>query len=368
MKAIKNGQLACDQLLKDITRSRDNNYYNMPITAFGFNDEDCEMYNELVSCLKASSFKRITRTPSGAISSDNKLYPAYDIRHAGGSIEITLINYNGNCRLQWRNSPKELFTGGKLKMSGHQAFQHFKSLCLKFGIDIKHYAHLDEQLAQREKEQIEPAIINIISDKFVNRTFDNVHHIDFHSSYMSGLVNTHPEFREVVEYIYNKRKDDDIKYKSILNMTQGYMQSKLCKYKYAWLSRDMIKDNNDRIRDKVKKLLKAKRLPLLVNTDGIWYQGELYHDETEGNGICTWGHDHINCRIRIKSSGAYEYEEAGKYYPVVRGLTNLDKIKPREEWNWGDIYNNDCTTIIYQYENEYIKFPDGTFKGVKDYD
>ena len=32
----------------------------------------------------------------------------------------------------------------------------------------------------------------------------NVHHIDFHNSYPAGLVNTHPEFKDVITFLYNK--------------------------------------------------------------------------------------------------------------------------------------------------------------------
>lgn len=343
------------------------NYYKLPITAYNFSEENCMMFNHIVSCLEGSHFGKIKRTPSGGISAEVGDLPAYDVRYSGGCIEITIVNHKGSFRLQWRNSPLEAFEDKSLRMSGHQAFSAFKSVCSRFGIDLSRYAHLNSKQAQMEKDQIESAIIRVVSKKFVDREFKNVHHIDFHSSYMSGLVNTHPEFGDVVKYIYENRKQDDFKFKAILNMTQGYMQSKLCNYKYAHLSRDMIKDNNDRIRALVDKLMKNKRLPLLINTDGIWYQGELYHDENEGTGICTWGHDHTNCTLRIKSAGAYEFIENGEYYPVVRGFTKLDQIKPRDMWTWGDIYNDRSEPIQYMFKEGYILW-DGEAKGVVDYE
>jgi hypothetical protein len=87
-------------------------------------------------------------------------------------------------------------------------------------------------------------------------------------------------------------------------------------------------------------LRQAGRQILAYNTDGIWYAGEEYHGEGEGPELGQWGHDHRNCKIRFKSAGAYEFIEDGKYYPVIRGLTLLDKVKDRDtEWQWGDIFN-----------------------------
>lgn len=361
-----NWELEIKPILDTLEMGDTDNYFLMPINAFPFNDENCSMYNHIISCLKGSHFKTIKRTPSGGISTTTKA--SYDVRYKGGCIELTIHNYDGkSCRLQMRNSATQLFNENKMIMSGHMAFNEFKATCKAFKIDLGKYAHLNEETALKEKNEIEDPLIKVLTDSVLDETLFNVHHIDFHSSYMSGLVNTHPEFRDVVEYIYAHRKDDDIKFKSILNMTQGYMQSAHCKYKYAHLSRDMIKDNNDRIRHIVKRMLETGRFPLLLNTDGIWYQGPMYHDENEGTGICTWGHDHTNCKLRIKSKGAYEYVENGKYYPVVRGYTKLDRLKPREEWKWGDIYRNESEPVMYSFKDDYIWW-DNENKGAVEYE
>lgn len=366
-------KLEIDDILSNINgvfgiRKERLNYYKMPITAYKFNEENVKLFNHIVSCLYGSDIKKIKRTPSGGVSLDNLDEIAYDVRAQRGSIEITIINYFGKSfRLQWRNSASNNFDDTSLKMCGHQAFSSFRDVCRVFDIDLSKYAHLDYESALKEKNEIEPSIIRVVSEKFLNRTFENVHHIDRHSSYMSGLVNTHPEFKDVVEYIYEHRKDDDIKFKSILNMTQGYMQSSHCKYKYAHLSRDMIKNNNDWVRNTIKSMLSKGIVPLLINTDGIWYTGEMYHDGNEGSGICTWGHDHTNCTFRIKSAGAYEYIENGVYHPVVRGQTKLDLVKDRKDWLWGDIYEDNCKEIIYTFRDGYI-YIDDELKGAVEYE
>lgn len=362
----KNEDIEIKDILDSLEMEYTSNYNKMPINAFNFNEDNCSMYNHIISALRVSYFRKIKRTPSGGISTTTRA--CYDVRYKGGCIELTICNYMGkSCRLQMRNSSTDLFTNNKLLMSGHEAFYEFRDICRMFKIDLNKYAHLDYEKALEEKKQIEKAMISVVAPEFIGDVWENVNHIDFHSSYMSGLVNTHPEFADVVNYIYNHRKDDDIKYKMILNMTQGYMQSEHCKYKFAHLSRDMIKDNNDRIRDLIRKLIRAGRIPLLINTDGIWYKGDLYHDENEGNTICTWGHDHTNCTLRIKSDGAYEYIEDGQYHPVVRGHTNLDKYKPRTDWEWGDIFRDECEIIEYTFKDDYIWWDDQN-KGAVEYE
>jgi hypothetical protein len=106
-----------------------------------------------------------------------------------------------------------------------------------------------------------------------------------------------------------------------------------------------------------EKLEKSGRKILGYNTDGIWYQGEIYHAFGEGSALGEWENDHCNCLFRSKSDGAYEFIEDGKYHPVVRGATRLDSIMDRENWKWGDIYTASEFTILYKWDDEvgYVK-------------
>lgn len=237
--------------------------------------------------------------------------------------------------------------GGKLQ--GFQAFAKFKKKCEEMNVDLEKYAVSKEEGLKIKERIMKPYIFNT-PICIPGETYENVHHIDFHNSYPAGLVNTHPEFKEVVEYFYNNRKVDEIN-KAVLNYTIGYCQSGKIDYKYAQLSHDAINDNVERLMLLSNELAKGGRKVLLFNTDGVWYQGDIYHGEGEGPHLGEWENDHLNCTLRIKSAGSYEYIENGDYHPVVRGRTKLDLVKPRDEWQWGDIFQNDAIELIkYEFE------------------
>ena len=344
------------------------NYYKIPVSAFPFNEENVSMVNEFLhEIYENTEYSKIKRTHSGGISvaKKNRNFPAYDLRQERGSgIELNVVSWFGSFRLQLRSSSKELFEDKEMKIWGRKAFFEFKEYCLDFGIILEDYLERDIEKAKKIKEQIPAPKICFYNPKEENRlipkTFECMHHLDFHSSHMSGLVNRNPEFRRVVEYIYNRRKEDDIMFKSILNMTFGYMQSKGVAYGYSALSKDMLEDNNARIEQLTLELIENGYIPYLYNTDGIWYYGkeEPYHGPLEGKGIGKWENDHIGCKFRAKSSGCYEYIENGVYHPVVRGLTYYDRKEPdRTKWVWGDIFRNDVIPLMWKINKEgYIDY------------
>lgn len=361
------------------------NYYSIPVTTLNFTEEHVEIFNNIVCWLKASEFFKLIRTPSGGICTDKgkgAFWPAFDVRQKPTGVELTIVsNYIGCYRIQMRNSSEDLFEDNSMKINGKTAFYKFKDVCKEFGIDLKDYMELDKEKAKANKDSIEKAKVcfhnkmtestMLHGSKGKPSTIKNMFHIDFHSSYMSGLVNTHPEFKDVVNHIYDKRKEDNGYYKAILNMTQGYMQSWLCGCRWAHLSKDMIHDNNRRIDELTKDLIKAGKKPVLYNTDGIWYyssNGEAYHGPGEGKGIGTWENDHFNCTFRCKSKGCYEYIEDGVYHPVVRGLTRYDVEQPdRSKWQWGDIFKEEAEVITFKLKEDYL-YMENELKGVIKYE
>ena len=182
---------------------------------------------------------------------------------------------------------------------------------------------------------------------------------------MAGIAEYEPKLEPVINKIYKERKINPVN-KDILTRTYGFMQSEWCRvninnkvysYAFAHLSKAAMEVNNRKIDYLLDELELSGRKILATNTDGIWYTGELYHDEHEGTKLGQWKHDHKNCMIRFKSKGSYEYEEDGKYHAVVRGLTKLDKIKPREKWEWGDIYKEGSEIAMFTFDyKEGIKF------------
>lgn len=326
------------------------NFIKIPVTQIKMDDEGLELFNNIYFYVRdIEDIHKIVRTPSGGISikRENLRLPAYDIRKNSYMIELTVLIAEGMWRFQFRNLlPKD--EDGKV-ISGHKAFNIFKNLCLLEGINLNDYA-IDN--GAEIKQQIEKPLIKLKRDSSKDRTYENAHHIDFHNSYPAGLCNTHPEFRPIVEPLYLKRKESPIN-KAILNFTIGYMQSiKGCKARWAHLSKDAIHDNNKRILELTEKLENSDRVILAYNTDGIWYQGDIYHGEGEGKDLGQWENDHINCVIRFKSAGAYEFMENNTYKAVVRGKTRLDREKDRNDWQWGDIYSTQATTIKYGLDIE----------------
>ena len=335
------------------------NYRFIPCSQFKLNEEGIAAFNQIYTTLLNSNFEKIVRTPSGGISvkGDRKYTPSWDLKRSGGCIEITLVAANGAWRLQARDG-KMIADDGKTTMSGRKAFLKFSQLCRKYGIDLEKYAVSADE-GKRIKSEIEKPYIKLADPNYAEMVMENCYHLDFHSSYPSGLVNAHPEFKPVIDFLYNNRKGENgDEYKAILNYAIGFMQSiGGCHAAYAQLAKDAIADNNRRIREMTKRLEDAGYVIISYNTDGIWYRDVLnelgpYHGEGEGDGLGQWSNDHLNCRFRAKSAGSYEFIENGKYTPVVRGSTKLDAFKPRSEWQWGDIFQEEAQVIQYYWDNE----------------
>lgn len=327
------------------------NYINIKCSLLTPNIENANKFNNILKYLKENVKHTVPRTKSGGISRDRFVWiPSYDYTYSGSGAELLIIAEFGMYRIQFR--PKLAEIDEEKSLSGRKAFNKFKDILSENGINLDDYA-VDNGI--EIKKEIEPPMIKMESAFFISSKNEsgirNAHHIDFHNSYPGGLMLTHPEFKPVIEMLYEKRKENEV-YKAILNYSIGFMQSKWVNYKYATLSRDAINNNNERLRKVAKALKDSGRAIIAYNTDGIWYTGDIYHGEGEGTHVGEWQNDHTNCTIRFKSAGAYEFIEDGKYHPVVRGYTKLDIIKPRDDWKWGDIYQNDI--IIFGFTKDGI--------------
>ena len=234
--------------------------------------------------------------------------------------------------------------GDATKMTGRKAYVMMRREFQKDGIDLEDYAVPDGKIIK--KTEIEKPMIMATNHLQFGKTYENVHHLDFHSSYPGGLARLHPGMRKTIERIYAKRKssDKDAELKLALDASIGFFQSQYCKigghgYALANLARDAVNDNNERIRRVTAELVASGRTPLLYNTDGIWYIGEpLECGADYGPGVGKWENDHTALKFRAKSRGAYEYIDADGYHPVVRGKTKLEETKSRDTWEWGDIF------------------------------
>ena len=296
-----------------------------------------ETFNELYNFLYNNpSFNIIKRTKSGGISKSQLLNNicAYDVKNTTSCARITIILgqtvYVLTCGRDSSSQERDVQPASAWKI--------FKQECINNNINLDDYKI--ENGLEVKKEVPSPLIQ--FKDMFKNMTVKNVHHIDFHNSYPAGLCNTHPEFKKVIEPLYKLRyiKPEN---KAILNYSIGCMHSKKFPWRAQWahLAKDAITDNNNRILELSERLEQSGCIILGYNTDGIWYRGNIYHGQGEGDNLGQWHNDHTNCTFRAKSDGVYEFIENGVYHVVVRGLTSLDAIEPdRSNWKWGDIYNN----------------------------
>lgn len=320
-----------------------NQYKTRPVV-FHFKHEEIDKFNYIYKFVYNYGLNEIIRTNSGSIAKDVKSNRyAYDVVNTSSACRLTII-VDGKI---W------VFKVGSIKdekpVSPAKAWLHFKKECSNKGIDLDNYK-IDNGL--EVKKSIPKAKIEMF--QYMTKEDEgltNVHHIDFHNSYPAGLVNTHPEFRPVIEPMYKLRKVNE-DYKNILNYSIGCMQSKKNPWHANWahLAKDAITDNNNRIDILTIQLTMTGRKILGFNTDGIWYQGKIFHGEDEGDNLGQWHNDHINCIFRSKSNGAYEFIEDGKYHPIVRGNTRLDKLINRDEWKWGDIYDEEAEIINYKFK------------------
>lgn len=334
--------------------TRKANQMKIPVTQLHYNSEGVALFNKIYFEIKkkAKYYTPIIRTKSGGISTNKPPLSAlrqWDFRRSGVFMEITIINNDGCWRIQMSAGKTSKDIGETPILSGRRAFFMFDAILKKFNIDLKDYEEPDGEIinATIEKPLILMRHERITKDKI----FEGVHHVDFHNSYPAGLVNTHPEFKECVTHLFKHRKTRP-EYKDLLNYSIGFFHSKYTKYAYARLAKDAIADSNKRVLLLAHRVEQAGGRILIFNTDGFWYKGEIFHGAGEGEELGQWHNDHINCRFRAKSAGAYEYIENGEYHPVIRGYTKLDEIKNRGDWSWGDIYLDNAVVKQYDFDEE----------------
>ncbi len=309
------------------------NYILIPVTR----TDKPEEFNEVLFAYKDRGYNPIKRTKSGGISIKKFRGTGFDLRINKWGCELTILDFEGCFRLQFRN---KIFDDPNIdevekKITGTQALNKLYQELLKLNINLNDYA-IDN--GKEIKETIEKPLITLQRESFKNIEFNNCHHIDINSSYPSGVKEYRPEFGPIIDKWYQLKKEGHKEYKAYLNLMIGTMQSEYQHYRYADIAKYAINRNNQKIRDMAKWLKDNGRTIILYNTDGIWFTGDPLPKEMQSDELGKFKQDHSNCLFRAKSSGAYEFIEDGKYYPVIRGHTKLDDILPREKWQWGDIY------------------------------
>lgn len=289
-----------------------------------------------------SEYHQFVMTKSNNISTKSpyrvNLYKLI-VAHNNTYVDLIINDKRGCARIQFRNNKLTTEDGAKVikGLGGAKSLKLLTELLERDGIKLEDYAvDFEEGLELHLQDKIDnPRLIKVVDEEVIDQTLENCHHLDINSAYPAGIAHYYPEMKPTINRIYELRHEHP-EYKDVLNMSIGMMESKLRNYKYNKLAMSAHKYTNDKIYEMTKHLVDTGRKPILYNTDGIWYQGDLLDiHETDLGG---WKADHKHCTLRVKSRGAYEFIEDGKYTATLRGTTVLDRIKPRSEWQWGDIY------------------------------
>lgn len=311
-----------------------------------------EDFNEIYSILKSGKFdfRPTILTPRGNIKAVySNYYRSWSCKviksttglFKGINLMIIIDDKIYKCSFGRKGTAKN-------KATGYEAYQAFRRLCKQYDIDLKSY-ELSKDIGAQCKETI-PAPIIKMNNKYEQRRYKHVYHMDIHSAWPAGVIKQFPEFRPVFNDLYEYDKSYGPK-------ALGYCQSDRCGFKYAKLPFYGIRWCNDKIRELVRKLEAQDFGVLMINTDGIWFfdaheEGRIYHDEDEGTEIGQWKMDHKDCELFIMSTGYYYYIENGKFNVVARGKYGYEYVKPRDQWDREDFVKAmfSCITITWDDE------------------
>lgn len=329
----------------------------IPVNNFGFDDEGIAEFNAIykycVDMEKKGIFcKQFVKTKSGGISiaQGNIRGPMWSITATKCIVEILIRNIDARYYRFIIGYNKDRVD--KDSMWGRKAFRIYSEELLKDGFDINTLA-IDTEKGKEIKATIPSPKIDLLVAP--ERVYHNVHHMDLNSAFNAGMMKAFPQLEPTVRRMYNLRKIRK-EYKDVLNMTQGVMQSSLVQYKLSHISKAGYEFTNNQIDIMSEKLKNNGRRIIAYNTDGIWYQGDLYEDDTFGTDIGEWKTDHTDCKIRFKSKGAYEYADdndaSTNYHAVVRGECSIEKTRPRETWTWDENILSKTSVVQYSFIKE----------------
>ena len=333
----------------------------IPINEFkGFSDDNVKRWNKIYNYCK-KNFMLVEPTRSGGISVSPKYnkHFRYFVLLKVQSFELVVLCDQGCYRFVIKNGKEK----DKDAVTGRQACNTLYKFADNYGIDMTKYIS-DPISGEQIKQEIEPPHIKCMKPMFLCSKLKHVYHLDLNSAYASCICEEYPELKPMYDHIYSLRHENDGKYKKVLTNSIGCWQSEYCtdyisrhkavKYQFAKLSKIAINGTRNKILNLLDKLRAKGCMPILTNTDGIWYvsYNGPYHDKNEGVNLGEWKTDHKDCDFLMTSTGSYQYVENGKCKTVVRGKTALDFTKPnRDDWEFGDILNIDGI-LVYKFDNE----------------
>lgn len=344
------------------------NKKKLPINRFTF--EDLEEFNNIYKFCK-TNFLEVKPTKSQGISNNpmEKYHSRWFIIKGNQRFELVIVSYLGDYRFILENKKEITNT-----IRGTTAVRQIFKKADEFGVDLTPYK-CDSKEGLKIKETIESPHIEVLEHKMLGKLVKHVYHMDFKSSYASRIVETYPELYDLYNYMYKQRKFKNEYYKHVLTNSIGCFQSSYCPdyetrrkvkpYSFSILAKVAVNGTRHLVEKYVNKLRENNFIPILTNTDGIWYYsptGKPYHDELEGTELGQWENDHCDCNFIMISVGAYQYMEKGICKSVVRGKCNLDYEEPdRKKWKFGSImFMKDICTyyldpkkgVVRQWQNQ----------------
>ena len=334
------------------------NKKKLAINLFTF--DRLEEFNQIYQyCRKHFTLVKATKSQGISYQTSERFMERYLVNKGNERFELCIVCASGCYRFVIRNKIKIVNT-----ISGTCACREIYKQGRKHNIDFNVYGC---ENGKEIKEEIVRPHIEVLESFFLGKVLPSVHHIDLNSSYASRIVEAYPELKDMYEELYAKRKMKDEYFKHVLTNSIGCFQSEYCidpssqfktkPYYLSKLAKAAVNGTRAKIEELIEKLKKAKKVPLLSNTDGIWYYGNMYHDENEGEGLGQWKHDHSHCKFLMMGPGAYQYLENAVCKSVVRGISNLDVIEPdRDKWAFGCIKNlKDVVTYHFDEEKGIVK-------------
>lgn len=353
----------------------DRNMINIPITWIDTTETGVEEFNKIYRWILDQEPYEYVKTKSGGICVKPYMFrtPCYNVNVIKSGVEIVYIDYYAY-RFRFRTSYKQ-GEDDNWSVSGSRGFETFKRLIKKFGGNIENIA-IDNG---KEVKTTMPKPLIYCKDEFIGQTLENVYHADINSAYMAGIKDYASMMRykdsknyetwdalcKTIDELFNNRKSSEFgkkHYKSVLNVSYGFMQSQWCRlkgkgYALAHLSKIALESCIAKLQEFTAYQEHTGGIIVAYNTDGVFFIPSQFTEYQYKSQLASpdkrlgeFKIDKFCKKLRFKSNGAYEYvDEDDRYTPVVRGRTILDSIKPREEWEWGDIYQHAADVIRYKF-------------------
>ena len=179
--------------------------------------------------------------------------------------------------------------------------------------------------------------------------------MDLHWAFPSALTKIIPSTEEVIRDLYSKRKKGDISIKAIGVAAIGAMCSEFttniglgAKEALAKLRYKILEFHCNKLYYLINEIERQGGRILNLRTDSIKFIAtKRLNLPGEGPGLGQWSYEFEDCTYRQFSTGKYEYfDNDGVYHPVVSGYTKLDAIRPRSEWQWGDINDPQLGEVV----------------------